>query len=101
MRRPLGIGIAALLAAAAGVAGALTARAQTDPAAAVDACMRPEMASRGNRGAQSAVMRDGAMLFERAYGLKHCDRADPVDIHTQIRIGLTTKPLTAFALMQQ
>ncbi len=77
------------------------ALAQTDPAERVDACMQSEMASRGIHGAQMAVMRDGEMVFERAYGRKHRDRPDPVDTHTQFRIGSTTKTLTAVAIMQQ
>jgi CubicO group peptidase (beta-lactamase class C family) len=63
--------------------------------------MRAETESGSVYGAQIAVMRDGQVLFERAYGRKHRDRPDPVDIHTQFRIGSTTKTLTALALMQQ
>jgi CubicO group peptidase (beta-lactamase class C family) len=77
------------------------ASAQDDPAARVDACVRAEMTSKNIYGAQIAVMRNGEMLFERAYGRKHRDRAEPVDTRTQFRIGSTTKTLTAFAIMQQ
>lgn len=77
------------------------ANAQDDPAERVDACMRAEMARGGIHGAQIAVLRDGAIVLERAYGRKHRDQPDPVDTHTQFRIGSTTKPLTAFAILQQ
>lgn len=75
--------------------------AQADPAERVDACIRSEMSSRGIHGAQVAVMRRGEMVFERAYGRKHRDRPDAVNIRTQFRIGSTTKALTAFAILQQ
>jgi len=78
-----------------------TAVAQSNPAEVVDACVRREMADRGIFGAQIAVAQDGEIVFERAYGRKHRDRPDPVDTHTQFRIGSTTKALTAFAIMQQ
>src|SRR6187402_1520063 len=77
------------------------AHAQDDPAATVDACVRSGMAGGGIHGAQLAVARDGQVLFERAYGRKHRDRTDPVDIHTQFRIGSTTKAMTALAILQQ
>lgn len=77
------------------------ASAQDYPAERVDACMRAEMARGGVYGAQIAVLRDGEIVLERAYGRKHRDRPDPVDPHTQFRIGSTTKPLTAFAILQQ
>jgi CubicO group peptidase (beta-lactamase class C family) len=76
------------------------AHAQADPAVTVDACVRSEMAG-GIHGAQLAVARDGQILFERAYGRKHRDRTDPVDSHTQFRIGSTTKAMTALAILQQ
>lgn len=82
-------------------AGPRAAYGQDDPAARVDACVRSEMASAGIHGAQLAVARDGEIVFERAYGRRHRDRDDPVDIHTQFRIGSTTKTLTALAVMQQ
>ncbi len=77
------------------------AHAQADPETIVDGCVLAEMDDRGIHGAQIAVALDGAIVFERAYGRKHRDRDDPVDIHTQFRIGSTTKTLTAFAIMQQ
>ncbi|MEO8084904.1 MAG: serine hydrolase domain-containing protein [Ardenticatenales bacterium] len=67
----------------------------------VDACVRTEMANGGIHGAQLAVMVDGEMVFERAYGRKRRDQPDLVDIHTQFRIGSTTKTMTALAVMQQ
>jgi CubicO group peptidase (beta-lactamase class C family) len=84
-----------------GAAPTQLARAQADPAAQVDACMRSEMAGSNVHGAQIAVMREGEMVFERAYGRKHRDRPDLVGLHTQFRIGSTTKAFTAFAVMQQ
>lgn len=77
------------------------AHAQGDPETRIDACVRAEMASRGIYGAGIAVARDGEVIFERAYGKKHRDLPDLVDVHTQFRIGSTTKTLTAVALMQQ
>ena len=73
---------------------------QDDPAARADACMQQEIAQKNVHGAQMAIMRDGEMVFERAYGRKHKDRPDPVDTDTQFRIGSTTKALTAAAVMQ-
>lgn len=77
------------------------AQAQDDPADWVDACVRSEMAGGGIYGAQLAVARNGAIVFERAYGRRHRDRDDAVDIHTQFRIGSTTKTMTALAVLQQ
>ncbi len=77
------------------------ALAQDDPAAQVDACVRTEMAGGGIHGAQLAVLRDGEVVFERAYGRRHRDMEAPVDVHTQFRIGSTTKTLTALAVLQQ
>ena len=79
---------------------ASTAHAQTDPATRVTTCMQDEMATRGTIGAQIAVMREGEMVYERAFGRKHRGRPDLVDTETMFRIGSTTKTLTAFALMQ-
>jgi CubicO group peptidase (beta-lactamase class C family) len=95
--------IVALLAAAAQATGgpSAVAHAQDDAAARIDACVRSEMASRGIYGGGIAVARDGQIVFERAYGRKHRDMPDPVDLHTQFRIGSTTKALTAVAVMQQ
>lgn len=76
------------------------ALAQNDPAERVTACVQSEMASKGIHGGQLAVMRDGEMVYEQAFGRKHRDRPDTVDTHTQFRIGSTTKTLTAFAMMQ-
>ena len=104
-RRPLTIRLAVLaLLLASGLASRgrtlPSALAQSDPAERVTACVTSEMASKGIHGAQLAVMRDGEMIYEQAFGRKHRDRPDPVDRHTQFRIGSTTKTLTAFALMQ-
>lgn len=82
-------------------AAAPVARAQDDPAAKVDACVRSALAGGSIHGAQLAVAKEGRILFERAYGRKHRDRGDPVDVHTQFRIGSTTKTMTALAVMQQ
>lgn len=84
-----------------GVSGDSIARTRADRAEAIDTCVRNEMSSRGIHGAQLAVARDGEIVFERAYGRKHRDRVDPVDVHTQFRIGSTTKTLTVAAVMQQ
>jgi CubicO group peptidase (beta-lactamase class C family) len=67
----------------------------------VDQCVIDEMRAEQIHGAQIAVMRDGEMVFERAYGRKHRDRAELVDTATQFRIGSTTKTMTAVAIMQQ
>lgn len=98
---PFGARIAPVPIAPVPIAQAQDNPAQADPAARVDACVRSEMASRGIHGAQLAVAVDGEIVFERAYGRRHRDREEPVDIHTQFRIGSTTKTLTALAIMQQ
>ena len=100
------VAAACLIVLGAGASSAVTlvpssVLAQTDPATRVDACMISEMASRNIHGAGIAIAVDGEMVFERAYGRKHRDRENLVDIHTQFRIGSTTKSLTALALMQQ
>lgn len=71
-----------------------------DPAVRVTACVEAEMAERGIHGAQMAVLRDGEMVYERAFGRRHRDRPDAVDTHTLFRVGSTTKALTAAAMMQ-
>jgi CubicO group peptidase (beta-lactamase class C family) len=78
-----------------------TVDAQGDPAALVDQCVVDEMRTDGIHGGQIAVMRDGEMVFERAYGRRHRDSAEPVDTATEFRIGSTTKTMTALAIMQQ
>ena len=49
-------------------------------------------------GMAVAVVRDGQVIFAKAYGVRKADRPEPVDLHTQFSIGSTTKAITAVCM---
>lgn len=98
MGRPLGIAIAVLL---AGAAGAPVALAQTDPYAAVDACLQAEMQAKRIPGASIAIALDGRMVHANAFGVRRAGEPAPIDTETLFRINSTTKMMTAAAIMRE
>jgi len=77
------------------------APAQDDPIVTVDACMATEMQAKGVPGGQVAIYRDGEIIYEQGYGVKHAREGGAVGPQTQFRIGSVTKMMTAAAVMQQ
>lgn len=49
-------------------------------------------------GLAIAVVKDGSVVFQKAYGVRDVTTNAPFDIHTRSAIGSTTKAMTAFAL---
>lgn len=71
----------------------------SDPAAKADAWIRQEMASRKIPGMAVAVIQDGKMVFEKAYGLANVELNVPVTTSTRFIIASTTKAWAATAIM--
>jgi D-alanyl-D-alanine carboxypeptidase len=67
----------------------------------VDQCVIRDMERLATPGASVAVAVDGALVYERGYGVKRISGHDPVDADTVFRIGSITKQMTAVALLQQ
>src|SRR6187455_1038662 len=70
-----------------------------DPAAKADAWIRSEMATRRIPGMAVAVVQDGKMVFEKAYGLANVEFNVPVTTSTRFIIASTTKAWAATAIM--
>jgi len=70
-----------------------------DPAAKADAWIRSEMATRRIPGMAVAVVQDGKMVFEKAYGLANVELKVPVTTSTRFIIASTTKAWAATAIM--
>lgn len=68
-------------------------------AAAVDALMTREMQARSIPGAVVAVVDDGAIVFERAYGLANLESDTPMTTRSVFEIASLTKQFTAAAVM--
>ena len=68
---------------------------------AIDQCVEFNMLRLDAPGAAVAVVLDGELIYESAYGVKNRDGDDPVDPDTIFRIGSVTKQMTAAAVMQQ
>ncbi|MEO8499626.1 MAG: serine hydrolase [Vicinamibacteria bacterium] len=49
-------------------------------------------------GLAIAVVKDGALVFSRGYGVRDLGRPEPIDTHTLFAIGSTTKAMTAAAI---
>ncbi len=49
-------------------------------------------------GLAIAVVKDGALIFSKGYGVRELGRPAPVDTHTLFAIGSTTKAMTAAAV---
>ena len=76
-------------------------RSLADVPQAIDQCVAADMRAHNTPGATVAVMLDGALLFQKGYGVKHRRNGGTVDAATVFRIGSITKMMTAAAVMQQ
>lgn len=94
-QRLLGITLAVLVALPA--TGA--AQRPGDPVAKADAWLKEQLAARKIPGMAVTVIRDGAVVFERAYGLANVELVVPVTTRTRFVIASTTKAWAATAIM--
>jgi D-alanyl-D-alanine carboxypeptidase len=97
MMKPLALGVAALSLVAQGpgaAAGRSTSRIVDDAAAAF-------MAKQGVPGIAVAVVRHGAIVYERGYGYADRDADAPAGADTRFEIGSITKQMTAACIVQQ
>ncbi len=77
-----------------GGAGLLTAAAR----ARIDAVFAP-LAKPGSPGCALAIYRDGAIAYERGYGLASLELGVPITPRTVFDIGSTSKQFTAFSIL--
>lgn len=66
----------------------------------VAALVKSEILDKGVPGVSVAVMRDGKMLLERAWGLSDVAKKTPVDASTTSQIASVTKPFTATLILK-
>jgi CubicO group peptidase (beta-lactamase class C family) len=71
----------------------------SDPAARADTWIRQQMTARKIPGLSVAVIQDGQVLFERAYGAASLELNVPVTTSTRFAIASTTKALSSTAMM--
>jgi CubicO group peptidase (beta-lactamase class C family) len=69
------------------------------PETIVDAIFK-DVVRPGQPGAAVLVVKDGKILFEKAYGLADVERAIPVTTETKFNIASITKPFTAAAILR-
>jgi D-alanyl-D-alanine carboxypeptidase len=74
----------------------LTAAMQSN----IDADVREALSASHTQGATIVIVRDGAVVFTRSYGLRDIGRSAPADEHTRYEIGSITKQFTAAAILQ-
>lgn len=86
--------------AACSVALSAVATTDPDPAAAVDAFMRDEMAKRRIPGLQLAIVRGGKIALLRAYGSADLQNNLPVNDQTVFMLNSITKAFTGVAILQ-
>lgn len=67
---------------------------------AIDSAVIEGMKRLGIPGAQVAITRDDRLVFSRAYGWADTAAKRPVALNTMFRVGSTSKPLTAVAIMK-
>jgi CubicO group peptidase (beta-lactamase class C family) len=70
-----------------------------DPTTRADAWIREQMAARKIPGMSVAVVQDGKVIFDRAYGLANVELEVPVTTGTRFIIASTTKAWAATAIM--
>ena len=70
-------------------------RAQADPLAGFDSTLVKAVKDWQVPGLAVAIVRDGAVVFSKGYGVRELGRQDAVDDHTLFAIGSTTKAMTA------
>jgi CubicO group peptidase (beta-lactamase class C family) len=66
----------------------------------IDADVRAALNVSHTQGATIAIVRDGAVVFTRGYGMRDPARSLPADEHTRYEIGSITKQFTAAAILQ-
>ncbi|HEY5339531.1 MAG TPA: serine hydrolase domain-containing protein [Candidatus Aquilonibacter sp.] len=74
--------------------------AEPVPTAQIDADMHAAIARHQAHGLTIAILRDGSMVYEHAYGLRDVAGKLPATVATQYEIGSITKQFTAAAIMQ-
>jgi CubicO group peptidase (beta-lactamase class C family) len=95
MRLPLSV-VACLLSAV--VLTPAAARGQSDPLAGFDAYVAQAVRDWKTPGLAVAVVKDGAVVFAKGYGVRRIGALDPVDDGTLFAVGSTTKAMTAAAI---
>jgi D-alanyl-D-alanine carboxypeptidase len=70
------------------------------PAAKIDSDMNAAIARRQVMGMTIAILRDGAVVYERGYGQRNVADNLPATITTRYEIGSITKQFTASGIMQ-
>ncbi len=97
MRTLLGRLVAAALALAPAAHAADLTAAQVDG---IDAAVAANLAQRGVPSASIAVVRDGRIVFARAYGRRSVSPDAPADVSARYDIGSVEKQMTATALLR-
>jgi CubicO group peptidase (beta-lactamase class C family) len=69
--------------------------AQQDPLAGFDAYVAKAVSDWRTPGLAIAVVKDGQVVFTKAYGVRELGKPGPVDTQTLFAIGSTTKAMTA------
>ena len=67
----------------------------------VDAIVKSEMLAKGIPSVSVAVMRDGKMILQRAWGVTDVEKKTPADISTTYQIASSTKQFTAALVLKQ
>jgi CubicO group peptidase (beta-lactamase class C family) len=95
MRLRRGIGALLLLCSVAA-----TPPSSTVPIAKIDTVMNAAVAAHRPNGATLAIVRNGSVVYEHAYGMRDVAKRLPATTATQYEIGSLTKQMTAAAVMQ-
>src|SRR3954462_3065111 len=77
---------------------AAQARLATDPIRDLDAYTSKAVADWKVPGLAIAVVKDGRIVFAKAYGVRELGKPAPVDTQTLFAIGSTTKAMTAASI---
>jgi CubicO group peptidase (beta-lactamase class C family) len=91
-RRPV---LAILGALVAALVAPLSSRAQPAPLDGFDAAVARAVGEWQVPGFAVAIVKDGAVVFSKAYGVRELGKSGAVDDHTLFAIGSTTKAMTA------
>lgn len=76
-------------------------KAQSGDTAAVNAAVDRLFKQSRTVGASLVIMRNGAVLFRRDYGMRNLHQKLPVDENTYFRVSSVTKMVSAIAILQQ
>jgi D-alanyl-D-alanine carboxypeptidase len=82
-----------------GAVSAGNAAPDAAPADRIDALAKDVLASGGAPGFAIAVLRDGAIVYSRGFGMRDVDRGLPVTAETPFAIGSISKGFTAAAVL--